>query len=159
MPNARPDPTRADFETGPPNSGYSSPHRLPDFNHTYQIMAGLFDQQATRARVIASSRDAASHFCSRRGRACGRTLTLLCSLYVMRLSLTRATKSYLLSPGTSEISSSFTKPCTKFLTHQTGKYPVTCFVSKPSRTTLVELPCGAFILENLPSILIPCLMS
>ena len=27
----------------------------------------------------------------------------------------------------------------KFLTHQTGDYPVTCFVSKPSRITLVEL--------------------
>ena len=38
--NARPDPTLAEFETGPPDSGYSSPHRLPDFNHTYPIMAG-----------------------------------------------------------------------------------------------------------------------
>ena len=28
---------------------------------------------------------------------------------------------------------------TKFLTHHTGNYPVTCFVSKPSRITLVEL--------------------
>ena len=27
--NARPDPTLAEFETGPPDSGYSSPHRLP----------------------------------------------------------------------------------------------------------------------------------
>ena len=44
-------------------------------------MAGLFDQQPTRARVIASSRDAAGHFGGRRGRACGTTLTLLCSLY------------------------------------------------------------------------------
>ena len=35
-------------------------------------MAGLFDQQPTRARVIASSRDAAGHFCGRRGRACVR---------------------------------------------------------------------------------------
>ena len=42
--NARPDPTLAEFETGPPDSG-SSPHRLPDFNHTYPIMAGLFDPQ------------------------------------------------------------------------------------------------------------------
>ena len=50
--NARPDQTLAEFETGPPDSGYSSPHRLPDFNHTYPIMAGLFDQQ-TRHRVIA----------------------------------------------------------------------------------------------------------
>ena len=53
--NARPDPTLAEFQTGPPDSGYSSP-QLPDFNHTYPIMAGLFDQQPTRARVIASSR-------------------------------------------------------------------------------------------------------
>ena len=37
-----------------------------------------------------------------------RTLTLLCSLYVMRLSLTRVTKSYLLAQGTTQISSSFT---------------------------------------------------
>ena len=51
--NARPEPTLAEFETGPSDSGYSSPHRLPDFNHTYPIMAGLFDQQPTRARVIA----------------------------------------------------------------------------------------------------------
>ena len=78
MANARPDPTLAEFETGPPDSGYSSPHRPPDLNHTYRIMAGLFDRQPTRARVI----DAAGHFCGRRGRACGRTLTLLCSLYV-----------------------------------------------------------------------------
>ena len=60
------------------------------------------------------------HLCGRRGRACGRTLTLLCSLYVMRLSLTRVTKSYLLALGTSQISSYFTKHGTKFLTHQTG---------------------------------------
>ena len=45
--NARPDPTLAEFQTGPPDSGYSSVHRLPDFNHTYPIMAGLFDQQPT----------------------------------------------------------------------------------------------------------------
>ena len=107
--NARPDQTLAEFETGPPDSGYSSPHRLPDFTHTYQIMAGLFDQQPTRARVIASSRDAAGHFCGRRGRACGRTLTLLCSLYVMRLSLTRVTKSYLWVRGTTEVRSYFTE--------------------------------------------------
>ena len=56
MANARPDPTLAEFQTGPPDSGYSSLHRLPDFNHTYPIMAGLFDQQPTcltRHRVIA----------------------------------------------------------------------------------------------------------
>ena len=65
---------------------------------------GLFDQQPTCARVIASSRDAAGHFCGRRGRACGRTLTLLCSLsYVMRLSLTRVNKRYLLALGTTQI--------------------------------------------------------
>ena len=44
--NARPDPT-AEFQTGPPDSRYSSLHRLPDFNHTYPIMARLFDQQPT----------------------------------------------------------------------------------------------------------------
>ena len=53
------------------------PHRLPDFNHTYPIMAGLFHQQPTRARVIASLRDAAGHFCGRRGRACGRTFNFV----------------------------------------------------------------------------------
>ena len=110
---ARPDPTLAEFETGPPDSGYSTPYRLPDFNHTYPIMAGVFDQQPTRARVIASSRDAAGHFCGRRGRACGRTLTLLCSLCVMRLSLTRVTKSHLLALGTTQISSYFTNKRTE----------------------------------------------
>ena len=40
------------------------------------------------------------------------------------------------SGDTTQISSYFTK---QFLTHQTGNYPVTCFVSKPSRITLVEL--------------------
>ena len=54
-------------------------------------------------------------------------------------SLTRVTKSYLPALGTTQISSYFTKHWTKFLTHQTGNYPVTCFVSKPSRITLVEL--------------------
>ena len=54
--NARPDPTLAEFETGPPDSGYLPLHRLPEFNHTYPMMAGLFDQQSTRAHVIASSR-------------------------------------------------------------------------------------------------------
>ena len=56
-----------------------------------------------------------------------------------RQSLTRITKSYLLALGTTQIISFFTKHWTKFLTHKTGKYPVTCFVSKPSRITLVEL--------------------
>ena len=32
--------------------------------------------------------------------------------------------------------------------------PVTCFVSKPSRITLVELPCGAFFLGTLRSCLL-----
>ena len=36
-------------------------------------------------------------------------LWLLCSLYVMRLSLTRVTKSYLLALGTTQVSSYFTK--------------------------------------------------
>ena len=38
----------------------------------------------------ASSRDAAGYFWGRRGRTRGRTLTLLCSLYLMRLSFTRS---------------------------------------------------------------------
>ena len=71
----------------------------------YPIMAGVFDQQPTRARVIASSRDAAGHFYGRRGRACGRTLNLLCRLYVLCLSLTRITKRYLRALGTTQISS------------------------------------------------------
>ena len=54
-------------------------------------------------------------------------------------SLTRVTKSYLLALGTTQISSDFTKHWTKFLTHQTGNYPVTCFVSKPSTIVLVLL--------------------
>ena len=48
-------------------------------------------------------------------------------------SLTRVTKSYLLALGTTPISSYFTKHWTKFLTHQTGNYLVTCLVSKMSR--------------------------
>ena len=54
-------------------------------------------------------------------------------------SLTRVTKSNLLALGTTQISSFFTRHWTKFLTHHTGNYPVTCFVSKPSRITLVDL--------------------
>ena len=54
-------------------------------------------------------------------------------------SLTRVTKSYLSALGTIQISSFITKHWTKFLTHQTGNYPVTCFVSNPSRITLVVL--------------------
>ena len=63
--NARPGPTLTEFQTGPPDSGYSPPHRLPDFNHTYPVMAGVFDQQPTRARARA---DASSrHRGTRRG--------------------------------------------------------------------------------------------
>ena len=79
------------------------------FNHTYPIMSGLFGQQPTHARVIASSRDVAGQVCGRRCRALGRTLILLCSLYVMHLSLTRDTKSHLSALGTTQISSYFTK--------------------------------------------------
>ena len=35
--------------------------------------------------------------------------------------------------------------CSKFLTHQTGNYPVTCFVSKPSRITFGRI---VFSLSN-----------
>ena len=42
----------------------------------------LWPGYSTSRRVIAPSRDAAGHFCGRRGRACGRTLTALCSLYM-----------------------------------------------------------------------------
>ena len=59
----RPDSGR--ISNGSPDSGYSPPHRLPGFNHTYPIMAGLFDQQPTRARAHA---DASSrHGGTRRG--------------------------------------------------------------------------------------------
>ena len=51
--NARQDPTLAEVETGPPDFGYSSPHRLPDLKQTYPIMAWIFDQHPTRAHVIA----------------------------------------------------------------------------------------------------------
>ena len=60
-----------------------------------------------------------------------------CTHLLRHLSLTRVTKSYLLALGTTQISSYFTKHWTKFLTHQTGNYPVTCFVSKPSRITSI----------------------
>ena len=46
--------------------------------------------------------------------------------YAVCLSLTRVTKSYLLVLGTTQISSFFTKRWIKFLTHQTGDYPVSC---------------------------------
>ena len=38
----------------------------------------------------------------------------------------------------------------RFLTHQTGNYPVTCFVSKPSRITLVELSIINTSYQKLP---------
>ena len=59
----RPDSGR--IQTGPLDSGYSPPHRLPDFNHTYPIMAGLFDQQPTRARAHAGA--SSRHRGTRRG--------------------------------------------------------------------------------------------
>ena len=65
-------------------------------------------------------------------------------------SSTRVTKSYLLALGTTQISSFFTKHWTKFLTHQTGNYPVTCFVSKPSGITLVELSIINTSYQELP---------
>ena len=66
------------------------------------------------------------------------------------ISLTRVTKSYDLALGTNQISSFFTKHWTKFLSHQTGNYPVTCFVSKPSRITLVELSIINTSYQKLP---------
>ena len=74
---------------------------------------------------------------------------LVCS-HSYLLSFTRVTKSYLLAPGTTQISSCFTKHWTKFLTHQTGNYPVTCFVSKPSTITLVELSIINTSYQKLP---------
>ena len=65
-------------------------------------------------------------------------------------SLTRVTKSYLSALGTTQISSYITKHWTKFLTHQTGNYPVTCFVSKPSRITLVVLSIINTSYQKLP---------
>ena len=73
---------------------------LPDYGRAIRPAAHLPD---------ASSRDAAGHLCGLRGRACGRTFTLLCSVYVMRLLITRVTKSYLLALTTTQISSYFTK--------------------------------------------------
>ena len=52
------------------------------------------------------------------------------------LSITRVTKSYLLALRTTQISSYFTKHSIKFLTHQAGNNPVTCFVPKPSHILL-----------------------
>ena len=65
-------------------------------------------------------------------------------------SLTRVTKSYLLALGTTQISSCITKHWTKFLTHQTGNYPVTCFGSKPSRIYSVELSIINTSYQKLP---------
>ena len=53
---------------------------------------------------------------------------------------------YLSALGTTQISSYRTK----FLTHQTGNHPVTCFVSKPSRITLVVLSIINTSYQKLP---------
>ena len=66
--------------THPPSATPFQSH-LPDYGRT--IRPAAHTRTRTRRRVIALSRDAAGHFCGRRGRACGRTLTSLCSLYVM----------------------------------------------------------------------------
>ena len=124
---------------------------LPDYGRAIRPAA----HARTRHRVIAGR---GGSFLRSMWSCVRQNFNLVCSLYVMRLS-TRVTKSYLLALGTTQISSYFTKHWTKFLTHQTGNYPVTCFVSKPSRITLVELSCGAFFLGTLRSILVPCLMS
>ena len=63
--------------------------------------------------------------------------------------ITRVTKTFL-ALGTTQINSYFTKNWTKFLTHQTGNYPVTCFVSKPSRITLVVLSIINTSYQKLP---------
>ena len=60
----------------PPSATRFQSH-LPDYGRAIRPAAH------TRARRP-SSRDAAGHFCGRRGRACGRTVTSLCSLYVTR---------------------------------------------------------------------------
>ena len=86
----------------PPSATQFQSHQ-PDYGRSIRPAA----HTRTRHRVIAGR--GGSLFCGRRGRACGRTLTLLCSLYVMRLSLTRVTQSYLLALGTTQISFYFTK--------------------------------------------------
>ena len=52
--------------------------------------------------------------------------------------------------GTTQISSYFTKHWTKFLTHQRRNYPVTCFVSKSSGITSVELSIINTSYQKLP---------
>ena len=64
----------------PPSDTRFQSH-LPDYGRA--IRPAAHTRTRTRRRVIASSPDAAGHFCGRHGRACGRTLTSLCSLYVM----------------------------------------------------------------------------
>ena len=61
--------------------------------------------------------------------------------YAVCLSLTRVTKSYLLALGTTKISSFFTKHWTKFLTHQTGKYPAPCVVVSCWETLAAMVAC------------------
>ena len=82
-------------------------------------------------------------------RVCGNPYRNYCTS-AMSVALTRVTKSYLLALGTTHISSFFTKHWTKFLTHQTGNHPVTCFVSKPSRSTLVVLSIINTSYQKLP---------
>ena len=65
----------------PPSATRFQSH-LPDYGRA--VRPAAHTRTRTRRRVIASSRDAAGHFYGRRGRACGRTLTSLFSLYVMR---------------------------------------------------------------------------
>ena len=85
----------------PPSATRFQSH-LPDYDRVIRPAA----HTRTRHRVIAGHRGS---FCGRRDRACGKTLNLFCGLYVMRLSLTRVTKCYLLALGTTPISSYFTK--------------------------------------------------
>ena len=56
----------------PPSATRFQSH-LPDYGRA--IRPAAHTRTRTRRRVIASSRDAAGHFCGRRGRVCGRTLT------------------------------------------------------------------------------------
>ena len=84
-----------------PPSATRFPSRLPGYGRAIRP-AG---HTRTRHSVIAGR---GGSFLRSTWSCVRRTLTLLCSLYVMRLSLTRVTKSYLLAQGTTQISSSFT---------------------------------------------------
>ena len=85
-----------------PPIGYPIQSHLPDYGRAIRPVP----HTRTRHRVIAG-RGPGSFL--RSTWSCVRTLTLLCSLYVTRLSLARVTKSYLLALGTTQISSYFTK--------------------------------------------------